>query len=195
MNVGIMGGTFDPIHNGHMIGAEAARESMKLHEVWFLPANVPPHKDNALGATAQQRLEMVKLAIAGHPDFRADDLELRKGGTSYTIETAQILLKQYPQHQFYWIIGADMIQYLPQWYQINQLVQLISFIGLSRPGYSSDPHNLAGPVKDKITMVSMPQMDISASGIRERCRLHKSVRYLISEQVRHYIEEHHLYET
>ncbi|HEY0828903.1 MAG TPA: nicotinate-nucleotide adenylyltransferase [Bacilli bacterium] len=195
MKIGIMGGTFDPIHNGHMIGAETARESMKLDEVWFLPANVPPHKDKVLGATPQQRLEMVKLAIAGHPDFRAEDLEIRKGGISYTMETAQILLKQYPRNTFYWIIGADMIQFLPQWHEINQLVQLISFIGLSRPGYSSDLHTLAGPVKDKITMVPMPQMDISASGIRERCRLHKSLRYLISEQVRHYIEEHHLYES
>lgn len=195
MRVGIMGGTFDPIHNGHMIGAEAARESMKLDEIWFLPTHMPPHKDHALGATPQQRLEMVKLAVEGHPDSRAEELELIKGGTSYTIETAQILLKQYPQHHFYWIIGADMIQFLPQWVQITELLQLISFIGLSRPRYSSDLHSLPVPIKDKLTMVSMPQMDISSSEIRERCKTHRSVRYLIPEQVRQYIEEHHLYET
>ena len=193
MKIGIMGGTFDPVHLGHMVAAETARESMKLDEIWFLPVNVPPHKENTLGATALQRFEMVNLSVAGHPCFQVKDLELKLGGTSFTIDTVAVLHEQYSGHQFAWIIGADMIQYLPHWHQIERLAGLITFIGLSRQGYSTDVSNLAASVRDRISLVEMPRIEISSTEIREKCRQGKSIRFLVSDPVRIYIEEQGLY--
>ncbi|NBI29507.1 nicotinate-nucleotide adenylyltransferase [Chengkuizengella marina] len=195
MKIGIMGGTFDPIHIGHMIVAERARIEMQLQEIWFMPSSIPPHKNNTPIATPKQRWEMVCKAVQTNEFFLVKDLELLREGVSYTIDTVRYLKKQYPLHEFYFIIGGDMIQYLPKWYQIDELIQLISFIGLQRPGTEIHWDLINEQMKQKITMVTMPLIDISSSEIRKINAQNKSIRYLVHDKVYDYIKEHKLYET
>ncbi|WP_010270481.1 nicotinate-nucleotide adenylyltransferase [Paenibacillus senegalensis] len=195
MKIGIMGGTFDPIHNGHLLAAETAREQAGLDEVWFMPANVPPHKANAPKATAEQRLFMVEEAIASHDAFKAKDIELARGGTSYTTDTVEKLRNQYPDYNFYYIIGADMVMYLPNWNRIEQLVSMIGFIGVTRAGYGIDLNSLPEPIRKQVQLCEMPNMELSSTDIRERRRHGKDIRYRVPDSVRTYIGENRLYEA
>lgn len=195
MKVGIMGGTFDPIHVGHLLAAERAREEAGLDEVWFMPSNTPPHKPNAPMATAGQRLEMVKAAIAGNRYFREETMEIRRGGTSYTVDTVRELKERYAGVDFYYIIGADMVQYLPNWVRIGELAGMITFIGLARPGYSADTAPLSAEIRKSVMSVTMPQVDISSTLIRQMRQAGKSVRYLVPDRVFAYMEENRLYEA
>lgn len=193
MKIGIMGGTFDPIHTGHLVAAERAREEAGLDQVWFMPAHVPPHKDHAPLASGEDRLAMVRLAVAGNPHFAATDFELRLGGTSYTVDTMSILVRQYPEYRFFSIIGADMVMYLPSWHRIGELVKLISFIGLQRPGTELALDTLPPDIRGSVTIADMPLLDISSTDLRRRLADGRSVRYLIPDPVRAYMEEKGLY--
>jgi nicotinate-nucleotide adenylyltransferase len=195
MKIGIMGGTFDPIHLGHMIAAESAREAAGLDEVWFIPTNIPPHKQNLPKASAEQRLAMVSLAVADHPSFRAVDYELKRGGTSFTADTVQMLRDLHPNISFYYIIGADMVMYLPKWVRIEEIVEGVSFIGLERLGFQVELKHLPAMLADKVQLASMPLIEISSTAIRKRKQQHQSVRYLVNEKVRIYMEENQLYES
>jgi nicotinate-nucleotide adenylyltransferase len=195
MKVGLMGGTFDPIHNGHLMAAQSALESEGLQEVWFMPTNVPPHKPRTQGASAEQRWEMVCLAVEGQPGFKPVDVELRKGGVSYSIDTVTQLRSEYPEHQFYYIIGADMVGYLPKWYKIEELARLVTFIGLERPGYRVNPSELPDAIRNAVVAAVMPQMDISSTEIRNRRQQGKSIRYWVPDRVQQYIEVNRLYEA
>lgn len=195
MRIGIMGGTFNPIHLGHLIAAEQAREGMLLQEVWFMPSNIPPHKEPETGAAAEQRLEMVRRAITGHPHFRVNDLELRLGGKSYSVNTVAELRKRHPDHEFYFIIGGDMVQYLPNWYRIEEMVRQVFFIGLQRAGTPLDLDVLPDWIREKVVMVPMPMIQISSTDIRGRFAEKQSIRYLVPDEVRRYIEENGLYES
>jgi nicotinate-nucleotide adenylyltransferase len=195
MKVGIMGGTFDPIHLGHLIAAESAREGLQLDEVWFIPSHIPPHKGLGPKANAEQRWEMVSQSLENCPHFRPIDLEMKRGGTSYTIDTAAELNRLYPQHDFYYIIGADMVQYLPQWYRVDELLNWVSFIGLERAGFDLQWEELPKAIQDKVTMIPMPMIEISSTDIRERLAGGKSIRYLVPENILHYIEVNRLYES
>lgn len=195
MKVGIMGGTFDPIHLGHLIAAERAREGMQLDEIWFIPVHTPPHKDQAPGAGVGQRWDMVCEAVKHCPHFRPVDIELKREGPSYTIETAIELGKKYPNIDFYYIIGADMVQYLPKWHKIDQLLQCVSFIGLKRAGYNIEWDQLSETIRSKVSMVTMPLIDISSTEIRERRSQNQTIRFLVPEKVYYYIEENRLYES
>ncbi|NQX65324.1 nicotinate-nucleotide adenylyltransferase [Paenibacillus alba] len=195
MLVGIMGGTFDPIHTGHLIAAERARVEAGLDEVWLMPANVPPHKPNAPKASTQQRWEMVCLAAEGNPFFRPIDIEITKGGVSYSIHTIELLVQAYPDTEFAYIIGADMVQYLPQWHRIDDIVRHIRFIGLARPGYELDMDQIPAHIRSRVKLVPMPQVDISSTIIREERQRSGSVRYLVPEAVNRYLEVNRLYET
>lgn len=195
MKVGIMGGTFDPIHQGHLLAAERAREEAGLDEVWFMPAGTPPHKPNAPKASAEQRLAMVKAAIAGNRHFREEPMEIRRGGTSYTVDTVRELITKYPGHDFYYIIGADMVQYLPHWMRIDELAKMVTFIGLGRPGYSADASRLPAAIGRSVVSATMPQVDISSTMIRDMRKAGKSVRYMVPEPVFTFIEENRLYES
>ncbi|WP_040948301.1 nicotinate-nucleotide adenylyltransferase [Gorillibacterium massiliense] len=195
MKIGIMGGTFDPIHLGHLIAAERACEEAALDEVWFMPAHVPPHKRNAPQTDSARRLEMVELAVAGNPRFRASDFEIRRGGTSFTVSTMEEMVREFPDREFYYIIGADMVMYLPHWHRIGDLAKLVTFIGLARPGYALQLEQLPWELRDKIRLVPMPLVEISSTDIRARVRDGRSYRYLVSVPVQRYIEENRLYET
>jgi nicotinate-nucleotide adenylyltransferase len=195
MLVGIMGGTFDPIHTGHLIAAERARVGAGLDEVWFMPANVPPHKEKATKASAGQRWEMVCLAVEGNPHFHPTNIEIQKGGVSYSIDTIELLCNQHPDIEFVYIIGADMVRYLPQWYRIDDILERIRFIGLGRPGFELEQEKLPPHIASRVTMVTMPLVEISSSVIRDERQSGGSIRYWVPERVYDYIEVNRLYES
>lgn len=193
MQVGIMGGTFDPIHQGHLLAAELAREAAGLDEVWFMPSYAPPHKQPGPVATPEERLRMVGHAIAGHPCFKATDIEIVKGGTSYTVDTVELLTARYPGIRFSFIIGADMVMYLPKWYLIEKIVQRIDFIGLGRPGSEVKLEELPDFLRSRVTIAPMLQIELSSTEIRRRLREGLTVRYMVPEAVRMYMEESGIY--
>lgn len=193
--IGIMGGTFDPIHIGHLIAAETAREQCDLHEVWFIPSYGPPLKANEPGVSGERRYEMVCEAIRSNSAFRALDIELLRGGVSYSYDTVRELQQRNPYDSFSYIIGSDRINDLPQWYEIEQLASRISFIGLERPG---DPVNLAAlPVylQERINLIHMPAIDISSTEIRSRRNAGQTVQYLVPDSVNSYMRRYKLYES
>ncbi|WP_138493305.1 nicotinate-nucleotide adenylyltransferase [Paenibacillus pinistramenti] len=180
--VGIMGGAFDPIHTGHLLAAEAARDQYGLEEVWFMPSHLPPHKAKA-GVSGEQRLELVKAAIASNPAFLPLDIELRRGGISYTVDTIKELRAEHPEIDFYFIIGADMVNYLPKWEGIDELVEMITFIGLQRPGSMLELDSLPDFIQSGVVLAEMPLVDISSSLIRSRLKKGQSIRYLVPDSV------------
>ncbi|WNC16823.1 nicotinate-nucleotide adenylyltransferase [Brevibacillus brevis] len=188
-HIGIMGGTFDPIHCGHLLAAEQAREQAKLDEVWFMPTHIPPHKTREGLTSAPHRLQMVELAVADHESFRATDIELRREGPSYTYDTMEQLVREHPDCRFSFIIGGDMVEILPSWHRYEELSRMIHFIGLARPG--TDVKRVPG---DNVTFVEMPVWDISSTLIRARAAEGRSIRYLVPRAVERYIKENRFYE-
>lgn len=192
MKVGIMGGTFDPLHIGHMMAAEAARDTYGLQEVWFMPSHIPPHKHKA-GVSGADRLAMVQETVKNHEAFRTLDWEVTRGGVSYTIDTIRGLQEKYPHIDFYFIIGADMVQYLPKWQGIKELVQRLTFIGVGRPGTPLDLEALPVYIAEKVLLADMPLVDISSTMLRERAAEGKSIRYMVPEAVFDYVQRSGLY--
>lgn len=191
--VGIMGGTFDPIHIGHLLAASSALEAVHLDEVWFIPSSSPPLKPNAPVATAQQRLAMVERAIKDHHCFRALDIELSRGGTSYSYDTVVTLMKQYPDCCFSYIIGSDRIHDLPTWYKAEQLKELVQFIGLDRPSDPLQLDSISSEWRNKLTIVPMPLIEISSTQLRNRLRDGLSVRYYVPDAVEQYLRGEKIY--
>lgn len=184
--VGILGGTFDPPHLGHLIIANEVLQALELDEIRFMPNQEPPHKQKDQWISNDDRMNMLKLSIADHPCFAIEKIELEREGRSYTYDTILLLRDREPEMEFYFIIGADMIEYLPKWYKIDQLLQLIQFVGVNRPNHS--------PKTDyPILRVTIPDINISSTLIRTRISENKSVKYLISDNVWNYIKEHQLY--
>lgn len=185
--IGLFGGTFDPPHYGHLLMAEQVYQELALDEVWFIPSFQPPHKDDAK-STADDRVKMTEKAIQGHPAFRLNTIEVEQQTKSYTLFTIEMLKKQFPDYSFYFIIGGDMVEYLPKWHEIERLMEMITFVGVNRPGYKLDT---SYPVEE----VKMPVMDISSTMIRKRVGQGKSIRYLTSPAVIQLIQENKLYCT
>ncbi|WP_163970063.1 nicotinate-nucleotide adenylyltransferase [Oceanobacillus halotolerans] len=184
--IGILGGTFDPPHIGHLIIAEEVRLALSLEQVWFMPSNIPPHKEKAK-IDAQDRVKMVRLATENNPNFVVNTIEIERLGKSYTFDTMKILKNEHPDKEFYFIIGADMVEYLPKWQSIDQLMELVKFIGVKR--YEHDLKT-----NYPIIEVSVPTIEVSSTGLRKRLANRQSVRYFIPDKVEAYIKEKHLYE-
>jgi nicotinate-nucleotide adenylyltransferase len=189
---GLMGGTFDPIHLGHLLAAEAAREAAKLEEVWFVPTFVPPHKAHPR-ADARTRSAMLEAAFADCPYFRVEDIELTREGVSYTIDTVTALLERHPDRTFYWILGTDMVKDLPNWRRAEELAERLTFIGLERPGAPSEDSALPSYIRRKLLRASMPPMGLSSTDIRRRLKEGRSVRFMMPEPVYEFIRRNHLY--
>jgi len=187
-----MGGTFDPLHIGHMMAAEAARDTYGLQEVWFMPSHIPPHKHEA-GVSGEDRLAMVQEAVKNHEAFCTLDWEVVRGGVSYTYEPIRRLQEEYPHFDLYFIIGADMVQYLPKWNEIEELVQRLTFIGVGRPGTPLDLDALPDFIAKKVLLADMPLVDISSTMLRERAAAGKSIRYMVPEAVFDYVQRSGLY--
>jgi nicotinate-nucleotide adenylyltransferase len=185
--IGILGGTFDPPHMGHLIIAEEVLRALNLDQIWFIPTFEPPHKHDAY-VQVDHRIDMLKLAIEGNNEFLLNTIEIDRAGKSYTIDTIIGLKEAHPEAEFYFIIGADMVEYLPNWYKIDELIKLVKFVGVKRNGYSVDS---SYPIKK----VEIPMIDISSTLIRERLQAKKSIKYLVPESVYHYIKENGLYES
>lgn len=184
--IGILGGTFDPPHTGHLVIANEVLHAIGLEEVWFMPNQEPPHKKKAGNITNQQRLNMLELAIGGHSRFRVERIEMERKGPSYTFKTMEVLTERHLDVQFHFIIGADMIEYLPKWHRIDELQKIVKFVGVNRPGYNSE-------TSYTIQLIDSPSIALSSSIIRERRREGGTIRYLVPDPVRTYIEENGLY--
>ncbi len=185
MRLGMLGGTFNPIHIGHLILAECAREQARLDQVWFIPTAIPPHKSPRDLAPAMDRLRMIRLAIRGHPAFRVETMELRRGGVSYTLETVQTIRERHPRAQLYLIIGSEMLK-VP-WYGLKEIARECTFVVAPRAAVVSRPRGL------RLMRLTMPSLEISSSMIRQRLRAGQSVRYLVPEAVERDICRHPLY--
>ncbi len=195
--LGIMGGTFNPIHLGHLMIAEEARQTFHLDKILFIPSYVTPNKQMD-GATAQQRIDMVKLAIEDNPYFAVSDLEIRRKGRSYTVETLRYLKKLYgPSHILYFISGTDTIHDLPQWYKPEEILSLCRFVGATRPDGTQAIDDIIayfGDLGKHILKLTVPTMQISSTELRHRIRDGLSVRYMMPKPVVKYIEAHGVYQ-
>jgi nicotinate-nucleotide adenylyltransferase len=200
MRVGIFGGTFDPIHVGHLILAEQCREQARLEQVWFIAAARPPHKQDRSLTPFGQRVDMLALAIAGHPAFRIDELEKDRPGMSYTADTLTELHRRHPENDFWLIIGSDCLPDLPHWHEPARIVQLAGLLVWERPGWPSwsteklhEALRLPRGENLRQQPVQGPLVDISSTDLRQRIMEGRSVRYLVPRAVECYIEAHRLY--
>ncbi|MBM6936087.1 nicotinate-nucleotide adenylyltransferase [Enterococcus cecorum] len=184
--VGILGGNFNPVHNQHLLIADQVGTALNLEKVYLMPEYLPPHVDEKDTIEAEHRLNMLKLATADNPLFDIEQAELQRKGKSYTYDTMKALIAQNPDTDYYFIIGGDMVEYLPKWYKIDELVEIVQFVGVKRPGYTIDtPY--------PIIWLDAPMMDLSSSLIRKKIAQGCSIRYLVPEAVRNYILEKGLY--
>jgi nicotinate-nucleotide adenylyltransferase len=185
--IGILGGTFNPIHLGHLAMAQAALDYLNLDCVYFVPSSLPPHKDVKDLASGEDRYEMVKLAIKDNPKFQTSDFEIKKGGRSYSIDTVKFFRTKFSaQDKLYFIIGQDSYNTLSTWKNIDELIKLVEFVVINRPGNKILQSNYA------VTTVTMPEVDISSSSIREDIQK-KSLKNVLPQAVLQYIEKKKLY--
>jgi nicotinate-nucleotide adenylyltransferase len=189
MKIGILGGTFNPIHLGHLILAEEVREKLSLDKVIFVPTFLPPHKENSEIASAFHRLAMVKLAIKSNPNFSVSDIEIKRQGRSYTIDTVKEFKKNYPDDELYFITGSDLLKYLDEWKDLKQVTKAVRFIVATRPRYPLEK------IPSYIKTVAIRAVDISAFEIRKAIKKKHSFRYLVPEAVFNYINKNKLYST
>lgn len=187
MKIGILGGTFNPIHIGHLILAEEAREKLKLGKIIFVPASFPPHKENSDIASAGDRLAMLKKAVKGNKNFSVSSIEIKRGGRSYTIDTIREFKKMYPDDELYFIIGSDLLKYLEDWKDLDEITKLVKFITVTRPGYPLEK------MPSYIKTMAIRAVDVSAFEIRQCIKENKSFRYLVPDAVLNYINKKGLY--
>jgi len=198
MNVGILGGTFDPVHSGHLILAEVAREQLNLNEVLFIPAGQPWLKVERTITPAEHRLQMLRLALNDTPYFRISEMEIQRSGPTYTIDTINALKKRLSdEDELFFILGQDNLMQLPQWHDAPELIKLCYLVAPPRPGVKKpDLKALEAEIpgiRQRVMLMKEPLPDISATNIRERVARGLSVRHLVPEPVNRYIKEHRLY--
>lgn len=200
MNIGVLGGTFDPVHNGHLIVAGEARTRLNLAEVLFVPAGQPWLKVGIPISPAEHRLQMLRLALADQSHFKLSTIEIERAGPSYSVETiAELRDKLGDGDELFFILGWDSLAGLPQWREVSQLIKLCYLVVVSRPG-SPRPNlkaleaSIPG-ISQRVLLLDKLEIDISASAIRERIARGLSVRHLVPEPVNRYIKQHGLYVT
>ena len=198
MKVGIFGGTFDPVHQGHMVIAEQVMGELGLSRVLFVPSGIPPHKEaSSVRASAEDRFDMVEAAVAENERFAVDRVEVHAGRPMYSVETVQILKPRAPADEWYFISGADEVSNLLAWKDPDRLLEEVVMVAATRPGFdlSKLGHLEAGLRNfDRIFPVECTRVDISATSIRRRMLQGKSVRYLVPEEVYRIISDRRLYE-
>lgn len=198
MKIGILGGTFDPIHNGHIKIAEETKKQLVLDKVMFVPAGQPWMKVDRAVSPARHRVEMLRLAIAGHPDFELSLSEVNRPGSTYTVETISDLRAQFGEKtELFFIVGWDGLLHLPQWKDTSRLVKLCRIVAVPRPGYVlPDFKKLEKQIpglSDSLILLDKPEIAISATEIRKRVAEGLSIHGLVPAPVADYIKEHNLY--
>lgn len=196
--IGIMGGTFDPIHYGHLVTAEGARYELGLDRVLFIPAGRPPHKPDYHITEPWRRYAMTVSAVASNPFFEASPLEVERPGPSYTIDTVLSVQGLYPESEIYFITGADAVLEILTWKNVEQLLSLCRFIAATRPGYQLDElweklDQLPQCCKQNILCMEVPALAISSTDIRQRVREGRPIKYLLPEPVEEHIVKYGLY--
>jgi len=195
--IGIFGGTFNPIHLGHLRLAEDVREEFLLDRVIFVPTNIPPHKKLNGNVTAADRMKMIEMSISGNNYFEVDDIEIRKGGVSYTIDTAKYLYENYDFFKKpYFILGSDQAISIKTWKKIDELAKLLSFVVLIRKEERTripEVENIMKNLNIESFFFTGREIDITSSEVRKRLQEGKSIRYLVRDEVLNYILENRLY--
>ena len=187
MKIGILGGTFNPIHYGHLILGEQVAGKLKLDRVIFVPAFMPPHKSDKGIVAPEHRLKMLELAVVGNPHFTVSDIEIRRRGKSYTVDTLREIKKKYPKAALFFICGSDLVSEIPTWKNVGEIYKMARFILAKRPGFGK---RLSGR---SFLKIHVAQVDISSSSIRSLVSRGSSIRYLTPDSVAQYIEKHNLY--
>ncbi len=196
--IGILGGTFDPIHIGHLCVAEAARDAFNLNKVLFIPTGDPPHKKSSRLASGKDRVKMIQKAISNNPNFRLDSREIERIGTTYTIDTLTELKELYPHDELFFIIGGDTLLELKTWRNFSSVAGLCDFIVYQRLGYrqhdqEDEALRLQKIYQTRIHFVEGPYLEVSSKDIRRRLEQKQTIRYLVPDEVVIYIKEHNLY--
>ena len=184
--VGILGGNFNPVHNAHLVVADQVRQQLCLDQVLLMPEYEPPYVDKKSTIDEKHRLKMLKLAIEGIEGLGIETIELERKGISYTYDTMKFLTEKHPDTDYYFIIGADMVDYLPKWHRIDELVDLVQFVGVQRPRYKAG-------TSYPVIWVDVPLMDISSSMVRDFLAQGRTPNFLLPKPVLDYIEKEGLY--
>ncbi len=197
--IGVFGGSFDPVHLGHLTVAQDAVEQLELDRLIFIPAARSPHKQDAVPTEGRHRLAMLRLAVEDHPVFEVSDMELARGGVSYTVNTLAQVRQAHPGAELFFLVGLDSLRELHRWYQVDRIFDLCTVVPLARGG--EDPAGvrqqcgLSESCKQRLLdrLIRIHEMEISSSEIRMRVAEGLSIRYLVPPGVQMYIAEHHLY--
>lgn len=194
MRLGIYGGAFDPVHLGHLLLAEQAREQCQLDEIWFVPTRRPPHKDFEL-TEGRHRVEMLKFALAGHRQFVVKTLELEREEVSWTVDTLTRIQQQQPEASLFFLMGADSLHDLPTWREPERIARLATIVAVNRGTQACEQYlkPLAPNIANRVRFVTMPGVALSATDIRQRVKHRQSIRYMVPRAVEEYIAQQGLY--
>ena len=184
--IGLLGGNFNPVHNAHLTIADQVRQQLGLDEVLLMPEYQPPHVDKKTTISEKHRLRMLELAVRDIEGLGIETIELERKGISYTYDTMKLLTEKNPDVDYYFIIGADMVAYLPKWHRISELIQMVQFVGVQRPKYKAG-------TSYPVIWVDVPLLDISSSLIRRQLEEGKKPNFLVPQAVLDYIEKEGLY--
>jgi nicotinate-nucleotide adenylyltransferase len=199
MKLGVLGGTFDPIHNGHLAVAEEVRKRLELDEILFMPTGQPWLKAGKPLTKAEHRMEMVRLAIAGRAYCKLSTMEIDREGPSYTVDTMAELKNQRGDDELFFILGWDSLAELPKWREPDGIIRLCQLVAVPRPGHKRPDLNVLEKsirgLSERVTVLDKPEVDISASDIRERVARGQSIGGLVPEAVERYIREEGLYKS
>ena len=197
MRLGIYGGTFDPVHYGHLLAAEQCREQCALDELWFIPAAVPPHKTDRSISPGSARAEMLEIAVAGHPRFKVDRRELERTGPSFTVETLAGIQADDHSRELFLVLGADSVADFENWREPERILELATLIAVNRgrtpPDLTGFRRRFGTAGEQQIVHVTMPSVDLAATDVRHRVHLGQSIRFMTPRGVEAYIAEHRLY--
>lgn len=196
LRVGILGGTFDPPHIGHLILGEYAADALDLARLLYIPAADPPHKQDEHKTPVEHRLAMLKLALADNPRFEISRVDIDRAGPHYSLDTVRIVQTQFPEAEIYFIMGGDSLRDLPLWHRPADLIRLCRLAVMARAGADARPemHEAVLPgLAERVVMIESPLIEISSTGIVQRLGAGRSVRYLLPDAVLNYIQQHDLY--
>lgn len=200
MRLGILGGTFDPVHYGHLLLAETCRQELQLDEVRWIPTGNPPHKTDQSHTEGHVRADMLQLALSGYPEHVVDRREIGRDGPSWTVDTLSEFAAEYPEHELFFLMGADSLRDFSEWKQPEQIARLSTIAAVNRPGFPlPSPAQVADQIgaelADHIRILAMPGTDISATDLRQRVRDGRGLRFLTPRAVEAFIAEHGLYDS